>query len=102
MTLTLRAAPAPPDITAVRLDNDAEVGIVLGTATGGQSVAVPFFTAAGATQAAIIGDPALARLVALRALGAGARLRIVASQPATWLRLRDGAGLPPHRMTIVG
>jgi hypothetical protein len=102
MTRTLRAEPAPADITAVRLDRDAEVGIVLGTAAGGQSVAVPFFTAAGATQAAIFGDPALPRLVALRALGAGARLLIVASQPATWQQLRDGACWPAHRMTIVG
>jgi hypothetical protein len=77
--------------------------VVLGS--GGQDpaelVAVPLFNAESATRVTVIGDQALPRLLALRALGAGARLQIVTSNTAAWRLLRDQAGVRPERITIV-
>jgi type VII secretion protein EccE len=76
-------------------------GVVIGGAVGGDPLAVPFFVAEGGIRAAVIGDAALPRLLALRALGAGARLQVVTSRPGGWLSLRDEARLPSERMTVV-
>jgi hypothetical protein len=78
-------------------------GVVLGPgATAGAGlVAVPLFSAAGATRVTVIGDPALPRLLALRALGTGARLRVVTGSTRDWRLLREQARVRPDRMTIV-
>lgn len=76
-------------------------GVVLGTLPGGEPVGVPFFTAGRGTRAAVLGDPALPRLIALRALGAGARLQVVTARPEEWLSLRRSAWLPAERMAVV-
>jgi type VII secretion protein EccE len=76
-------------------------GVVLGPGPGGQPVAVPFFSGAGGTRSAVLGDPALPRLLALRALGTGARLQVVTSQPGGWLRLCQAARLPPGYLAVV-
>ncbi len=79
-------------------------GVVIGPQVGGEGdgcpVAVPFFTADGATRTAVVGDPILHRLLGLRALGSGARLQVVTSQPGPWLRLRSLAQ-QADRMTVV-
>lgn len=76
-------------------------GVALGRQANGEPVVVPFFTAARGTAAAVIGDPALPKLVAMRALGGGARLQVVTSNPAEWLRLRGYAGLSADRLVVV-
>jgi type VII secretion protein EccE len=76
-------------------------GVVLGTGEGDRLVAIPFFTAERATQITVIGDLLLPRLLALRALGSGARLQVVTAQPGGWLRLREHARVPPERMAVV-
>lgn len=79
-------------------------GVVIGPQAGGEdegfAVAVPFFTADGATRTTVVGDPLLHRLLGLRALGSGARLQVVTAAPGPWLRLRDLAQ-QVHRMTVV-
>lgn len=75
--------------------------IVLGTAAGGEPVAIPFFAAERATRAAVIGDPDLPRLLALRALSTGARVQVVTSSPEEWLRLRGSARRPAECMAVV-
>ncbi len=75
--------------------------IVLGTAAGSEPVALPFFMAERATRTAVIGDPALPRLLALRALKTGAWVQVVTSQPEQWLKLRGGAGRLAERMAVV-
>lgn len=62
---------------------------------------VPFFAAERGTRAAVIGETALPKLMALRALAAGARVHVVAAQPADWLRLRSLAGTSAEGMTVV-
>jgi type VII secretion protein EccE len=78
-------------------------GVVLGASATADAglVAVPLFSAEGATRVTVIGDPALPRLLALRALGAGARLQVVTDSTAAWHMLRQQAGVRPDRMTIV-
>jgi type VII secretion protein EccE len=78
-------------------------GIVLGAGATADAelVAMPLFSAESATRVTVIGDQALPRLLALRALGTGARLQIVTSSIAAWRMLRDQARVPPERMTIV-
>ena len=78
-------------------------GVVLGPGAtpGAGLVAVPLFSAAGATRVTVIGDPALPRLLALRALGTGARLRVVTGSTRDWRLLREQARVRPDRMTIV-
>lgn len=76
-------------------------GVVLGTAADGEPVVVPFFTARRGTRTAAIGDPALPKLIALRALDAGARVQVVTSAPGDWFRLRGRAGLPDERLAVV-
>jgi type VII secretion protein EccE len=79
-------------------------GVVIGPQVGGEDdgcpVAVPFFRADDSTRTAIVGDPVLHRLLGLRALGSGARLQVVTSQPGPWLRLRNLAQ-QADRMTVV-
>lgn len=79
-------------------------GVVIGPQAGGEDVgspiAIPFFAADAGTRTAVIGDPLLHRLLALRALGSGARLQVVTSRPGPWLKLRGQAG-QPDRMTVV-
>ncbi len=75
-------------------------GVVLGTEPGGEPVIVPFFTATRGTRCAVIGDPALPKLVALRALDAGARVQVVTSMPGDWYRLRSRAGLSAERLAV--
>jgi type VII secretion protein EccE len=76
-------------------------GVVLGPGSGDQPVAVPFFTGTGGTRSAVLGDPALPRLLALRALGTGARLQVVTNQSGGWLRLCRAAQLPPGYLAVV-
>jgi type VII secretion protein EccE len=76
-------------------------GVVLGARDDGGLVAIPCFTADRATRVTVIGDALLPRLLALRAIGTGARLQVVTSQPAGWLKLRDHAQVPPERMPVV-
>jgi type VII secretion protein EccE len=78
-------------------------GVVLGSGAQdpAELIAVPLFSAERATRVTVIGDQALPRLLALRALGTGARLQIVTSNTAAWRLLRDQAGVRPERMTIV-
>lgn len=87
-------AELTPDISLVR------PGVVLGTTASGEPVTVPFFTGGRGTHGALIGDAALPRLIALRALDAGARLQVVTSRPEQWLRLRGCAGLSADRMAV--
>ena len=78
-------------------------GVVLGSAAQEHTelVALPLFSAEAATRVTVIGDQALPRLLALRALGTGARLQIVTGNTAAWRMLRDQARVRPDRMTIV-
>jgi hypothetical protein len=76
-------------------------GIVLAAESSGEPVAVPFFTPTGPTRSAVVGDPMLPKLMALRALGAGARLQVVTSRPREWLRLRRCAWLSAGSMAVV-
>jgi hypothetical protein len=75
--------------------------IVLGTEAGGNPVAIRFFRAERATRMAVIGDPALPRLLAMRALTAGATVQVVTSQPEEWLKLRGSARPQTGRMAVV-
>ena len=75
--------------------------IVLGTGAGGNPVAIRFFRPERATRTAVIGDPALPKLLALRALSAGATVRVATSQPEEWLKLRDTGRPPTGRMAVV-
>lgn len=79
----------------------ARRGVVLGTAANGEAAIVPFFTAGRPTRAAALGDPALPALIAVRAIGAGARLQVVTSRPEEWLRLRDRLRFRPERLVVV-
>lgn len=88
-------AELAPDISHAR------GGLMLGTAASGEPVTVPFFTEGRGIIGAMIGDPALPRLMALRAVKAGVRLQVVTSRPEQWLRLRGCAGLSAERMTVV-
>jgi hypothetical protein len=75
-------------------------GVGIGTADDGELVTIPLFTERG-VRAAALGDAGLPKLLALRALGAGARVHVVTSNPAPWLTLRDEARLPADLMAIV-
>ena len=79
-------------------------GVVIGPQAGsvgdGDLVAIPFFAAGAGTKTAVIGDPLLHRLIAVRALGSGARLQVVTSRPGPWLKLRNQVR-QPDRMTVV-
>jgi hypothetical protein len=77
-------------------------GVVLGTAPGGEPAIVPFFTATRGTRCAVIGDPALPKVLALRALDAGARVQVVTSMPGDWFRLRGRVGPSAERLAVVG
>ncbi len=93
----MAASPACAPVT-----RDADGGVVMGIAPGGEPVTVPFRTAARGTRCAVIGDPALPMLMAKRALDAGARVRVVTGEPEDWLRLRAHAGPYAERLVIVG
>lgn len=58
-------------------------------------------SAEGGTRTVAVGDPLLPRLLALRALGTGARLQVVTAQPDGWLKLRSQARLPSQCMAVV-
>jgi type VII secretion protein EccE len=77
-------------------------GVVLGAADPGPTglLTVPLFSAAGASAVTVVGDQALPRLLALRALGSGARLQVLTRNTGGWRMLRDQAGVPPDRMAI--
>ena len=93
MAVSPGSAPAIPD---------ANGGVVLGIVPGGEPVKVPFFTQARGTRCAVIGDPSMPKLMAKRALDAGARVQVVTPEPEDWFRLRGRAGLAPERLAIVG
>jgi type VII secretion protein EccE len=78
-------------------------GVVLGPGAQDHAriVVMPLFSAEGATRVTVIGDQALPRLLALRALGSGARLQIVTRSTGGWRMLREQAGVRSDRMTIV-
>lgn len=76
-------------------------GVVLGTAPGGEPVRVPFFTQARGTRCAVIGDGAMPKLMAKRAVDAGARVQVITAEPDDWFRLRGHAGLPAERLVVV-
>lgn len=80
----------------------ARGGLVLGTEASGGPATVPFITNGRGTRGAMIGDAVLRMFIALRALDAGARIRVVTSKPAGWLRLRDCAGPSAKRLAVVG
>jgi hypothetical protein len=84
-----------------RIRRRAGGSVVLGTAADSELITVPLFTERGFLAAAL-GDAGLPKLIALRALGAGARLQVVTSCPASWLMLRAGARLGAAAMTVVG
>jgi hypothetical protein len=79
-------------------------GVVIGPQAGGEDhgnpVAVTCFLAQRATRTTVVGEPALHRLLGLRALGSGARLQVVTTQAEPWLRLRNQAG-QGERMIVV-
>lgn len=86
------SAPAVPGVSGV---------VVLGTAADGEPVAVPLFTARRGTRVAAVGDPALPKLMALRAIQAGARVQVVTAAPEDWFRLRGRAALSAERLAVV-
>jgi type VII secretion protein EccE len=108
-TLPLGREPAtrwpggPASGTATTELSVAAGGVVLGSGAGDRArlVAVPLFTGADATRVTVIGDQALPRLLALRALGSGARLQIVTQSAGGWRALREQAGVRPDRVIIV-
>lgn len=69
-------------------------GVVLGDegGAGRGPVAVPFFRADGPTAVTVVGDRVLPRLLALRALGSGARVLVVTTQFGAWLQLHHHTG----------
>jgi hypothetical protein len=75
------------------------IPLVLGTSADGEPISVPFFTATG-TLSAVLGDPGLPKLLAIRALCAGARVQVLTVDPTPWLMMRDGSGLPAELITI--
>ena len=75
-------------------------GLALGSGADRKPVVVPFFRSEG-TRAAVIGDPALPRMLALRALASGARVQVVTSMPSGWLRLQSSMRIPKEQMSIV-
>jgi hypothetical protein len=79
-------------------------GVVIGPQVGGKgdgsAVAVTCFVEPGATRTTVVGEPLLHRLIGLRALGTGARLQVVTTQPEAWLSLRSAARLG-ERMIVV-
>jgi len=79
-------------------------GVVIGPQVGGAGqgspVAISCFAEHDVTRTTVIGEPLLHRLLGLRALGSGARLQVVTSQPDSWLKLRSQAG-QGDRMTVV-
>jgi hypothetical protein len=79
----------------------ADGGVVLGTAPGGEPVRVPFFTQARGTRCAVIGDGSMPKLLARRAVDAGARVQVITIEPDDWFRLRGHAGLPAERLAVV-
>jgi hypothetical protein len=92
MTAWSGSAPAIPG---------AGGGVVLGTEADGEPVVVPFFTASRGTRVCVIGDSALPKVIALRAIDAGARVQVVTSAPDNWFRLRGRAGLSAERLAVV-
>jgi hypothetical protein len=92
MAVSPGSAPAIPAVDG---------GVVLGIAPGGEPVKVPFFTETRGTRCAVIGDRSMPKLMAKRALDAGARVQVVTSEPDSWFRLRGQAGLPPDRLIVV-
>jgi hypothetical protein len=79
----------------------ASGGVALGTAADGEPVVVPFFSARRGTRFAVIGDPGLPKLIAVRALDAGARVQVVTTVPGDWFRLRGRARLSAERLAVV-
>jgi type VII secretion protein EccE len=75
-------------------------GLALGPGSDGELVVLPFFRSQG-TRAAVIGDPELPRMLALRALASGARVQVVTSRPAGWARLRSAMHIAEDQMPIV-
>jgi type VII secretion protein EccE len=79
-------------------------GVVIGPPAGGSRdgdlVALPSFAADGPSRTTVLADPLLHRLIGLRALASGARLKVVTAQPGPWLRLRNECG-QPDRMAVV-
>jgi hypothetical protein len=75
--------------------------ILLGTEAGGNPVAIRFFRPERATRMAVIGDPALPRLLAIRALTAGAKVQVVTSQPEEWLKLPGSTRPQAGRIAVV-
>jgi len=76
-------------------------GVVIGNESADRPVAVRFFGGERGTRTAIAGDRLLPRLLALRALGTGARLQVVTAQPDGWMRLRRHVNLSSERMAVV-
>jgi len=76
-------------------------GVALGAGAGDSLVAISCFTAERATRTTVIGDALLPRLLALRALGSGARLQVITAQPGGWVKLRDHPEMPRERMFVV-
>jgi hypothetical protein len=75
-------------------------GVVIGAGSTGDLVALPLFGAARGTRMCLAGHPALARLLALRAIGAGARVQAVTARPAGWLKLRRHLRLPSGQLAV--
>jgi hypothetical protein len=75
-------------------------GLALGPGSDGELVVLPFFRSQG-TRAAVIGDPELPRMLALRALASGARVQVVTSRPGGWARLQSAMHLTDDQMPIV-
>jgi hypothetical protein len=100
MALFRRASASSPSATAACAIPIASGDVVLGTTADGELTTVPLFTERG-VRAAALGDARLPKLLALRALGAGARVQVVTARPSSWLTLRDEARLPAERMAVV-
>ena len=100
MALFRRASASSPPVTATCAIPIASGDVVLGTTADGELTTVPLFTERG-VRAAALGDTRLPKLLALRALGAGARVQVVTARPSSWLTLRDEARLLAERMAVV-
>jgi hypothetical protein len=100
MALFRRARASSQPATEAGAIPIASGDAVLGTTADGEPITVPFFTERG-VRAAALGDARLPKLLALRALRAGARVQVVTARPTAWLTLRDEARMPAERMAVV-
>lgn len=93
-----RSAKPAPEVGVIPA---IAAGLVIGPDESDDPVTMPLSALSRGTRVYVAAHPALPRLLALRALATGARVRVITSRPDSWLRLGRRPDPAAERITVV-